>query len=897
MKNSEVYMNNDFSLPSHDGGKFASVIENDSVDNYGLGALDPLRHQTQLTSGIETEHVAFKLSDLDVPLPPGERQAVDPLKHDPFFPKSLEDAAHDFVQTSIIRDRDRLGNVIGSPEEFLALTNALEFGVNHKSSVIPDGYRSFSHNKFSYAGGRPRVRRPKPLLFSRLANDTDFDGGTKFDRVTADASIEGAIFSQKGIKRLEISLNSRRKKDFVDVSDQLERGKGIFSFLSTFSLDRADLERVNQAPLNEGDNKIFVRAYDSQGRKSKLSKIEFELNRVLYTISSEDSRELALVNTDTDDLILKSLDDIQGWGDVENQLRSTEPRYFEASLTPDQVFVPEGEPSPIGNGASGQLSLVLDPTGALFGKEGPAVKYTLELSGVDLGGTLTPENGDDVTAIHLHSGNRGEQNIGVHTLNIFGLPGEDDADAVFDFETNTITGIWDNLDSTDDVNGGNTSNGIPDHHLSDALNGVNPISTKTVSAFVDELLADSFYIQVHTNDFDIPSGAIRGQVQEVESTGEYEASTEGYIESAFIEHTLITPDEQTIYVTVNGSLQMANAVVALDVNSVNWETGDVDLEVANVIVASEAGEPTVYPDGLFQIDDSQPIQSWTAQAWNQLHGPTIQPGSPIIQFSQWTNEGLLFIDDRTKELAENQPSLVIDGITNQSHGVIYNPSGSVALSPGYYWDLYDVDLYHIDQTTHEAQYQESIPLDSDSGFGGFTHFVSWVDDRYAYAASMQYGPTSLTPEGVEVATPGIWLIDAMEKTATRVVDTAVTADDPGVFRNPSDFIVVGDKLYVAEEDSLDDSFGEDGYIAVYDISDIEAPTFITRLKPGVELPDDFQIAHGLSPSADGKAVYVASYRSNYLLKIDTATDTVAKVYGAEDGLRSTHGGFAAGAYR
>lgn len=739
--------------------------------------------------------------------------------------------------------------------------------------------------------GRRNSRNGKPNVFAALANDTILDGGTDTDGITSDPTVSGAITDDGEVKKLLASLDSRRKKDFVDVSDTLNNN-------SEFSLSRVELEQINGGALAEGEHTLYIRAIDEDGRKSKVEKVDFTLNRVLYTISSENTRELVLVNTETDDLVKVKLDNIGGWQDVETELRSTTPRYFEAPLTPEQVYIPEGESSPVGSGASGTISLVLDPTGAIFDKEGPAVQYTIELFGVDLGGTSTETTADDVTAIHLHSGGPGEERIGPHTLNIFGNPGEDDNDAVFDFEANTITGIWDNADSLNSVDNTNTSNGVPDHHLSDVLSGIEPLTTKTVSEYADELLADNIYLQVHTKEFPIPGGVVRGQVAEVPGDGSAgNGSNDGYIEQTFIEHTLVTPDEQTVYLTVNGSLQIANAVVGVEINSIDWEAGTADLNVVSNLVTAEAGEPTVYPDGLFQVDEGQPIQAWTAQAWNQGHGPTIQPGSPIVQFSQWTNDRLFFINDQTKEPVEGLAPLVIDGVTEQTHGVIYNPAGTIALAPGYYWDLYDVDLFSVDRATNALNYEEAIALDSAAGKGGFTHFVSWVDNRYAYAASMQYGPTSLTPEGVEVATPGIWLIDAVERTAERVVDTAYSADEPGVFRNPSDFLVVGDKLYVAEEDSLDATFGEDGYVAVYDVSHPKQPEFIKRLQPGEGLPNDFQIAHGLSATPDGSAVYVASYRSDYLLKIDTETDTVVKIYGSEDGLSATHGGFAAGSYR
>lgn len=737
-------------------------------------------------------------------------------------------------------------------------------------------------------------RRYKDSLMSAsLYNDTILDGGTDTDEITSDPSVSGKIKSKGGKTILLASLDGQKFRDFVDISQSLDDN-------GNFSLDRVNIEQINGGAVSEGEHDLQLLAINKtrKGLRFDFDVVDFTLNRVLYTISSEDTREVVLVNTETDDLVKVKLDDIEGWQDVENQLRSTTPRYFEAELTPEQVYVPEGEPSPIGSGASGTVSMVLDPTGSLFNKEGPAVKYTIELSGVDLGGTSTETTADDVTAIHFHSGNPGEERIGTHTLNVFGMPGEDDDDAVFDFENNTITGIWDNADALNSANDNNTSNGIPDHHLSDVLSGIDPISSKTVSEYADELLANSTYLQVHTNEFPVPGGVMRGQIEEVAGDGSAgSGSNEGYIESTFIEHTLVTPDEQTIYLTVNGSLQIANAVVGVEVRSVDWEAGTADLGVVSTLVTSEAGEPTLYPDGLFQVDDRQPIQSWPAQAWNQTHGPTIQPASPIIQFSQWTSDRLFFINDRTGEPVAGYDPLVIDGVTQQVHGVFYNPSNTIAMTPGYYWDLYDVSVFSVDPETNLINYEEAITLDSDEGKGGFTHFVSWVDDRYAFAASMQYGPTSLTPDGTEVAGPGIWLIDAVERTAERVVGTANTADDPGVFRNPSDFIVVGDKLYVAEEDSLDATFGDDGYLAVYDISNIEEPEFIKRLKPGNGLPDDFEIAHGLSATPDGSAVYLASYRSNYLLKVDTATDTVVKTYGSADGLKATHGGFAAGSLR
>jgi hypothetical protein len=51
--------------------------------------------------------------------------------------------------------------------------------------------------------------------------------------------------------------------------------------------------------------------------------------------------------------------------------------------------------------------------------------------------------------------------------------------------------------------------------------------------------------------------------------------------------------------------------------------------------------------------------------------------------------------------------------------------------------------------------------------GAFMYYVTWLDNNFAYMATMQYDHTSLTPAGVNISPPaGIWLIDTKEKMAT-----------------------------------------------------------------------------------------------------------------------------------
>ena len=58
---------------------------------------------------------------------------------------------------------------------------------------------------------------------------------------------------------------------------------------------------------------------------------------------------------------------------------------------------------------------------------------------------------------------------------------------------------------------------------------------------------------------------------------------------------------------------------------------------------------------------------------------------------------------------------------------------------------------------------------------------------------------------------------------------------------------------------MDEKINNAGYISVWNISDITNPQLIKRLSPGVELPNDFQVAHIMYSTPDGKYLYVESW--------------------------------------
>ena len=121
---------------------------------------------------------------------------------------------------------------------------------------------------------------------------------------------------------------------------------------------------------------------------------------------------------------------------------------------------------------------------------------------------------------------------------------------------------------------------------------------------------------------------------------------------------------------------------------------------------------------------------------------------------------------------------------------------------------------------------------------------------------------------------------------------------PAIYKPASDVIVVGNKLYVGEEDSMDDSLDDDGYVSIWDISDRTSPKFLKRLKPGKELPNDYKMTHELYPTMDGKFVYAQSWGSGHLIKIDASTDEVIKAVSKTDaGWDMPHGNFVPGSLR
>jgi|GEM_PF-2068040 len=184
--------------------------------------------------------------------------------------------------------------------------------------------------------------------------------------------------------------------------------------------------------------------------------------------------------------------------------KSSYNQFFLNPQTPDEIFVQanlmaQQVVEPTNSPATGVATIYVDEEGN--------IDYTLTITGLDVwqmesdGTPQTPNReGDDVTAIHIHSGARGIN--GEHIFNIFDLVKQDETELSVEKNedgSTTISGTWNE-----------TEKEIPTS-LIDFINN---------SGLPGE--ESEFYIQVHTQRN--PQGEIRGQI--VRSTDDFPAQIE-----------------------------------------------------------------------------------------------------------------------------------------------------------------------------------------------------------------------------------------------------------------------------------------------------------------------------------------------------------------------------------
>ena len=378
----------------------------------------------------------------------------------------------------------------------------------------------------------------------------------------------------------------------------------------------------------------------------------------------------------------------------------------------------------------------------------------------------------------------------------------------------------------------------------------------------------------------------------------------GWHGSLPLQHTAVSADGENIWVSTDATDHEPPRIIRLSVSRLDWEDETVRLSVRSKVEVGAAGEPATLPAISQAPGSTQEIATWIQAAMTQVHGPTFLPFSDFMYWTEYPTDKIHLIKNG-KIRSELESTVQIPDWTEQTHGIFFNSSGTLGLGTGYYYDNNIIDVYDTNRVTGEltpkAQIKLEIDVDGEKFIAPFTHLVDWIDERYAYTVTMQHDATSATPTDVDgFVGPSVWLIDAVDMTATKVIDQAMAAAQGGIFRSGSDVAVVNNKLYIAEEDSVrqeDVGDARDGYISVFDITDRLNPVFLKRLEPGVDLPIGYNIAHTLVKTKDNRFVLVFSWHSGWVIKIDTYDDTVSHIWGPDDGLVMPHGGYAAGQIR
>lgn len=361
------------------------------------------------------------------------------------------------------------------------------------------------------------------------------------------------------------------------------------------------------------------------------------------------------------------------------------------------------------------------------------------------------------------------------------------------------------------------------------------------------------------------------------------------------EHTLLLPDKKHVLVTYMASKTEPVGIAVIQINSLNFSTGTADVKVIKNLELDKAGSKSHYP----VVTQTSPLQyinkdipnDWSRPEYTQIHAPTLLPHSHFGYYTVWTDDRIIIVD--LEKFTLLQPERF--GISSQQlHGVYFNPSGTLGLGVGYFYDKSNLPVFKPNSITGKLTKINELHLGTWKKYAAFIHNVWWLDDRYAIAGSMQFGRTSLTVTDANVVGPSIWLVDTKMMSTKQIIGTAKTVTDPGILRSASWVNVIGNILFIGEEDSIDSTYANDGFVSIFDITNRESPKFIKRLVPGKELPKDFSVAHSFTTSTDGKYIIVESYTSGYILKINTENYVVTELASPKNGYIMPHGAWIAG---
>lgn len=349
-------------------------------------------------------------------------------------------------------------------------------------------------------------------------------------------------------------------------------------------------------------------------------------------------------------------------------------------------------------------------------------------------------------------------------------------------------------------------------------------------------------------------------------------------------HAFITDGGHKVYVGFNGNETSPTGLAVVQVNDIFWSEHRPDVTLVKKLLVDDPAPVNTFPQ-VVQVDPHQPFQPWTAQPFSQLHGPAELTSKNRLLWTILTDNRVVTVDTQHDELL---PVQQFGDASRFLHGISFNPAQTRGLGAGYFYDRGFLPEFDV-KASGKISKEGKIWLGSAALHAAYVHNVEWLTNRYAVVGTMQFARTSLTPAQADILGPSVWLVDAKNHSAQRIIGPAKNVNSAGIFRSASWVTAVGCKLFVGEEDSLDASFGDDGYVSVFDISNRLRPRFLKRLKPGVELPADFSVGHAMVKVPDGKSIILESYPSGYILRIGVDSMNVEHVI-RHEGETMPHGG-------
>ena len=332
-------------------------------------------------------------------------------------------------------------------------------------------------------------------------------------------------------------------------------------------------------------------------------------------------------------------------------------------------------------------------------------------------------------------------------------------------------------------------------------------------------------------------------------------------------HSAVQENGKKVYITMGGNQKLPTRIAVI---TLNWLNGKPLPSLSKTIELLPAGTLGNEANGA----SCHPGEPGIRQ---EGHGPQITKDGQYLLFSELQNNQVVAINTTTDTISSSTPS---SETTFAPHGLYPNPSGTRAVSPHYWLDENKVSIWKINQTNGELSFEENIELKRKDFEGSYLHTARWLDDDKFITNATQ------DPEqGNHKSQRSVWLVDTQSKQSTPILN----GDD--LLEGASDAIIANNKLYVAEGNIAKFLSGQDApsNLSIWNLSNPLRPTFVKRLSPGTGLPDNFSNAHSLAKTKDDKQIYLESFSSNYLIKINTKSDEVVATFDAENGLIATHG--------